>query len=48
MPHLGNYGFKTNNNTQIAVNKTQFSGGRGYKNTTYMSVIMESMQKNIV
>jgi hypothetical protein len=38
-------GFKTNNNTEIAVNKTLISGGSGYKNTAYMSVFMESMQK---
>ena len=36
------------NSTEIAVNKTQISGGRGYKNIAYMSVFMKSMQKNIV
>jgi hypothetical protein len=47
-PHLGDYGFKTNNSTEIAVNKTPISGGRGYKNTAYMSVFMGSIQKNTV
>jgi len=39
---------KTSNSTEIAVNEAPISEGRGYKSRAYMSVFMESMQKNIV